>query len=482
MNNESQNNSKIVTIYLVNLYIYLSLIFFIASWFTIYFMVNNKMDFIISTLYFSPILIILLTYLFRHHTLKFAYKYENEIKLLGPFMRLFLYIFTTRFFYGLNGNKTMKAIYVFCFQASLISFYVSFTIRNGCYILAPLFVSGIITTANCDGKGPININTEQFIDIFNQFIDIFNQFRVLVKTIFKYSLKPYYWLHRPEINTIVSFDDDPAMSVLQPGFYDELIFRQYLRERYKDSVRQNSFRSLNLSPKRPVVSILDILTLNRFERSIESAFLYKERLGSIKYFMFPFFMVTQNGTVSKRWPCTAILNGFITKNGFIVVTGILNDNGIIVQNSVKKITYYDVLITDFVGRKMVSKLDGAITVKRNIERIDNTKHLIYLRGRYFVENNMFFLCGYIRPSAFLSIIELAHQWADMFKFEVALNHNIFGVIRDNLNENRFFINGLLDWNLKTSNFKYRGNKNSTVPLLVQSDFRRCDNHIHIKKK
>jgi len=99
------------------------------------------MDFIISTLYFGPIIIILLTYLFRHRTLKFAYKYENEIKLLGPFMRLFLYIFTTRFFYGVNGNKTMKALYVFCFQASLISFYISFTIRNGHY-LSSLFLCG----------------------------------------------------------------------------------------------------------------------------------------------------------------------------------------------------------------------------------------------------------------------------------------------------------------------------------------------------
>jgi len=119
--------------------VYLSLIFFIISWFTIYFMINNKMDFIISTLYFSPIIIILLTYLFRHRTLKFAYKYENEIKLLGPFMRLFLYIFTTRFFYGANGNRTMKAIYVFCFQASLISFYISFTIRNGHYLSSLFF-------------------------------------------------------------------------------------------------------------------------------------------------------------------------------------------------------------------------------------------------------------------------------------------------------------------------------------------------------
>ena len=143
MDNESQNDSKIFTFYLVSLYTYLSLIFFIASWFTIYFTINNKIDFIISTLYFSPIIIILLTYLFRHRTLKFAYKYENEIKLLGPFMRLFLYIFTTRFFYGANGTRTMKAIYVFCFQASLISFYVSFTIRNGHY-LSSLFLFGVL--------------------------------------------------------------------------------------------------------------------------------------------------------------------------------------------------------------------------------------------------------------------------------------------------------------------------------------------------
>ena len=101
------------------------------------------MDFIISTLYFSPLIVIGLTYLFRHRTLKFAYEYENEIKLLGPFMRLFLYIFTTRFFYGANGNKTMKALYVFCFQASLISFYVSFTIRNGHY-LSSLFLFNVL--------------------------------------------------------------------------------------------------------------------------------------------------------------------------------------------------------------------------------------------------------------------------------------------------------------------------------------------------
>jgi len=126
--------NKVSTIYLINLYIYLSLIFFIVSWFAVYFVTINKMDFIISTLYFGSPLIILLTYLFRHRTLKFAYKYENEIKLLGPFMRLFLYIFTTRFFYGANGNRTMKAIYVFCFQANLISFYISFTIQNGYYL------------------------------------------------------------------------------------------------------------------------------------------------------------------------------------------------------------------------------------------------------------------------------------------------------------------------------------------------------------
>ena len=135
MNNESQNDSKVVTVYLVNLYIYLSLIFFMSNWFVVYFMTINKTDFIISTLYFGPPLIILITYLFRHRTLKFAYEHENEIKLLGSFMRLFLYIFTTRFFYGLNGNtKTMKGVYIFCFQASLISFYVSFTIRNSDYL------------------------------------------------------------------------------------------------------------------------------------------------------------------------------------------------------------------------------------------------------------------------------------------------------------------------------------------------------------
>ena len=121
------------------MYIYLSLIFFISSWFVGYFIVLNKVDFIISTLYFSPVIIIGLTYLFRRRTLRFAYEYENEIKLLGPFMRLFLYIFTTRFFYGANGNRTMKAIYVFCFQASLISFYISFTIRNGHYLSSLFF-------------------------------------------------------------------------------------------------------------------------------------------------------------------------------------------------------------------------------------------------------------------------------------------------------------------------------------------------------
>jgi len=170
MNNESQNDSKVVTVYLVNLYIYLSLIFFMSNWFVVYFMTINKTDFIISTLYFGPPLIILITYLFRHRTLKFAYEHENEIKLLGSFMRLFLYIFTTRFFYGLNGNtKTMKGVYIFCFQASLISFYVSFTIRNGHY-LSSLFLfvvldsifqtfleiligdNSIILSANCQGN------------------------------------------------------------------------------------------------------------------------------------------------------------------------------------------------------------------------------------------------------------------------------------------------------------------------------------------
>jgi len=144
MDNAYKNNSKIVTLCLVNLYIYLSLIFFMLSWFIVYFVTINKVDFIVSTLYFSPVIIIGLTYLFRRRTLRFAYEYENEIKLLGPFMRLFLYIFTTRFFYGTNGNnRTMKAIYVFCFQASLISFYVSFTIRNGHY-LSSLFLFGIL--------------------------------------------------------------------------------------------------------------------------------------------------------------------------------------------------------------------------------------------------------------------------------------------------------------------------------------------------
>jgi len=102
-----------------------------------------KINFIFSTLYFSPPIIIGLTYLFRRRTLRFAYEYENEIKLLGPFMRLFLYIFTTRFFYGANGNKTMKGIYIFCFQASLISFYISFTIRNGHYF-SLLFLFNIL--------------------------------------------------------------------------------------------------------------------------------------------------------------------------------------------------------------------------------------------------------------------------------------------------------------------------------------------------
>jgi len=59
-------------------------------------------------------------------------------------MRLFLYIFTTRFFYWLNGsNKIMKVIYIFCFQASLISFYISFTIQNS-YYLSSLFLFSIL--------------------------------------------------------------------------------------------------------------------------------------------------------------------------------------------------------------------------------------------------------------------------------------------------------------------------------------------------
>jgi len=121
---------KLSIVQLVTLYLSLFSILIIGGWIVCFIGTLNKLNFIMLTVYYGGLIIFLTSYLFRRYTLNFAYEYENEIKLLGPFMRLFLYIFTTRFFYGANGNRTMKAIYIFCFQASLISFYVSFTIRN----------------------------------------------------------------------------------------------------------------------------------------------------------------------------------------------------------------------------------------------------------------------------------------------------------------------------------------------------------------
>jgi len=139
---EVVNTCKLSIVQLVTLYLSLFHILLVSGWIVCFITTLNKLNFIMLTVYYGGLILFLTSYLFRHRTLKFAYEYENEIKLLGPFMRLFLYIFTTRFFYGANGNRTMKAIYVFCFQASLISFYISFTIRNY-YLIWP---SALIVT------------------------------------------------------------------------------------------------------------------------------------------------------------------------------------------------------------------------------------------------------------------------------------------------------------------------------------------------
>jgi len=161
---ENVDIKKLSIVQIVSLYIYLSFIFIFLSLLTGFFIASNKIHFIASVIYISPIIIIWLTYLFRRRSLRFAYFYQKEIKLLGPFMRLFLYIFTTRFFYDDKGNDTMKFVYIFGVQASLISFYISFTIRNSDFV-SSIFVFTLLNSVFYSFLESLSNNYLDFVPI-----------------------------------------------------------------------------------------------------------------------------------------------------------------------------------------------------------------------------------------------------------------------------------------------------------------------------